>query len=250
MSPEEIEAGRRLLSSPNDILALEYAMNTERLIPAAVRRIGAGYNDGPDDSHEIQSASGIRAMIREGQDIVRFVPDCTGYAASAAHVMNSERWYDILRYAILSSTSEEIDECPSGGEGLGNLLKSAVKTAEDFEQLITAVKSRRYTYTRISRLCMQAMLGIRRGGFGSGDPGYIRVLGFTDKGREILSEMREDCPLPVITNLSKIGKGADGIGEDAMRMLELDIHAADIYNLMNDMDISAGSDYRKKPIIV
>ena len=90
--------------------------------------------------------------------------------------------FDLVRYAVMTTPAEVIDDCPSGGEGLGNLMKSEIMRTESWTQFARRVKSRRYTFTRISRLCMQVMLGIRRQGFDTADgPGYIRVLGFNEK---------------------------------------------------------------------
>ena len=199
-------------------------------------------------------------MLGKGVDISAYVPECTADAGMETGTMLSEgseeRLFDMVRYAVMSSSSEWIDDCPSGGEGLGNLLRSSCAGAKSLDDLIMSVKSRRYTYTRISRLCMQVLLGITREKYCPGDyttaaaePGYIRVLGFNDRGRELLSETRKGglASLPVITNINKEGDLPDETGR---RSLELDVYASDIYSLLTGRDIGSFSDHRQRPIMI
>ena len=247
-----------ILSSPNDILAVEYIMASDRAIPVPVQRRGAGYNDNVDDTCEFQSASGIRDMIASGRSAAGYVPEYAagdlaqaagshGLTGTAAAIDDRDaRLFDLVRYAVLTTPADIIDECPSGGEGLGNLLRSEVSRAVSLNDFILRVKSRRYTYTRISRLLMQLLLDIRRTGYPA-DPCYVRVLGFNDTGRAVLAEtVRNDrASLPVITN---INKEAAGLGSEARKCLELDVLASDIYALISGADMAAGSDHVRRPV--
>ena len=60
----------------------------------------------------------------------------------------------------------------------------------DLEDILTAVKSKRYTRTRLDRMVMCAFLGITEEMMGSPAP-YVRVLAFNDNGREILKKARQ-----------------------------------------------------------
>ncbi|MBR0399829.1 MAG: nucleotidyltransferase family protein [Mogibacterium sp.] len=238
-----------ILSSPNDILAVEYALAMRSAEPVVIRRTGAGYNEGMTHENEFQSASGIREMHRDGLDITPYVPVDTFDAILKSRAAEMSQWWDIIRYAVLSRSAKEIEDCPSGGDGLGNLLKKELLRAESADAFIKAVKSKKYTYTRISRLCMQVVLGITRRRYPHSGPMYIRVLGFNETGRRILAELREKeadhiCPLPVITN---INRESDKLGTSALSLLELDTHAADIYNVISGRDAAACSDHRMRP---
>ena len=142
-----------------------------------------------------------------------------------------------------------IEDCPSGGEGLANLMKSVILTEEKWNHFVRRVHSKRYTYSRISRLCMQTLLGITRNEYAGICPGYIRVLGFNETGRALLGEMKreESASLPVITN---INKEADQLDENSKKLLALDIHASDIYNLACGLDANENSDHIRRPVMV
>ena len=96
---------------------------------------------------------------------------------------------------------------------------------------------------------MQILLGISRKRYNIDRPEYIRVLGFNDKGRELLAEMRDEdtASLPVIIN---VNKSAKDLSEKALALLQLDMHASDIYNLMTTGEIGTYSDHIHSPIII
>jgi hypothetical protein len=58
------------------------------------------------------------------------------------------------------------------------------------EEILTAVKSKRYTRTRLDRMLMCAFLGITDEMLKKPAP-YVRVLAFNDRGREILNNARK-----------------------------------------------------------
>ncbi|MBQ0040733.1 MAG: nucleotidyltransferase [Clostridiales bacterium] len=242
--------GRTVLEGSNDILALEYLKACKRLKPVAVKRVGADYNDELDVDVEYQSATAIRSALRDRKDITDYVPMSVSAAIEQAkysdHLTFSDDWMNTLKYAVMSMTAEEIDACPSGGEGLGNRIKSMIADAKTWDDFIESVKSKRYTHTRISRLCMQIILGINRDYFLSSEPEYVRILGFTKKGRDLISEMSHDESLPLITN---INKQRDLVSAEGIKQLELDIHAADIYNLVTGRDQVVKSDFRMIPVM-
>lgn len=66
----------------------------------------------------------------------------------------------------------------------------AVREFATIEEIQTAVKSKRYTRTRLDRMLMCAYLGITREMLAPPAP-YVRVLAFNDRGREILKKARQ-----------------------------------------------------------
>ena len=247
----EIAGDIRILDQSNDILAIEYIRAMHSAKPVVIKRAGAGYSDPYDERKLYQNASAIRTQTFNGVDMSGFVPDCTSASMKECHLTGPgrDRWFDTLRYAVISTDAAIIEDCPSGGEGLASLLKESAADASSWNDLISHVKSKRYTYTRLSRLCMQLLLGISRSRYDIDRPGYIRVLGFNDTGRELLAEMRDEgsASLPVIIN---VNKSAKDLSESASGLLQLDMHASDVYNLMTTGEIGAGSDHRHQPVIL
>lgn len=258
---EEVSAGEvakelSVLREPNDILALEYILSMKTSRPLAIKRRGAPHSCGGLKTGEYQSASAIRKLLHDrrvkGADLFEglsdWIPEASLEILNRPLLTFTDDWTAVLRYAVMSSDPAFIEDCPSGGEGLGWLLKKAVHDGQSFGEIISSVKSKRYTYTRISRLCMQTVLGITRTKYPYDMPYYARVLGFSSKGRELLSVSAKDvsCSLPFITNINKEWRR---LGDDARNMLGLDVHASDIYNLVTGRSNASDSDHVRTPVM-
>ncbi|MDR2771146.1 MAG: nucleotidyltransferase family protein, partial [Clostridiales Family XIII bacterium] len=92
--------------------------------------------------------------------------------------------------------------------------------------------------------------GITRERFAALDavrPGYLRVLALSEKGGGILRRVKACTDIPIITKLHR----RDTVSASpAAELLALDILASDIYNLIGDGAMRAGSDYRKHPFVL
>ena len=247
----EIRGDIRILDKANDILGIEYIKAMQSAEPVVIHREGAGYGDPYNERIVYQSSSAIRTQTFSGKDLSGYVPECTAKSLKECHLTgpDRDRWFDILRYAVLTADKETIEDCPSGGEGLASLMKASAGSAETWTGFIRRIKSKRYTYTRLSRLCMQLVLAISRSRYNIESPEYIRVLGFNEKGRELLAEMRaeETASLPVIIN---VNKNTEELSRKAEKLLDLDIHSADIYNLLTKGETDTCSDHRHTPVML
>ena len=72
---------------------------------------------------------------------------------------------------------------------------------------------------------------------------YARVLGFSEKGREILSVMKKKSDMPVLSNLA----GLSRYDEKVRRSVELDIRAAGLYNMLHGGSDITGGEYKYVP---
>lgn len=263
----EFQIKRSILGGSNDILGLEYIAAMKAARPLAVKRIGASYADTKLSEAEYQSAGAIRAAVADNaatanktaaasntaiaddtaiDAVSGYIPEVTRRMLRESVLTRPDDCIGYLKYALLGMEASDIEDCPSAGEGLGNILKRGSASAGTLEDLIMHAKSKRYTYTRISRLCMQVLLGISRSRYPQERPSYIRILGFSDAGRKLIADIKEKGSLPVITN---INKEADALDDAGSAMLRLDIHAADVYNLISGRDMEAESDHRLSPVI-
>ncbi len=243
-------------TSSNDILAIEYLkqISDSGLKPITVKRIGASYNEELNAKQQFQSASAIRKALEKGEDVSPYVPADVLLKLNQARALGrfgkpaEERLFNLIRYAIISSTAEQIDECPSGGEGLGNRIKEAVIKSDNLQDLLLASKSKRYTYTRLSRLALQILLGMDRRMYDYETIPYIRILAVSERGRELLSivKKKELNTAPLLTNINKNCNELSSYGKS---VLDLDIKAVDIYNMICGVDLYKESDYCKRPYI-
>lgn len=230
------------LNSANDTLGMEYLSAWNNRPALCIKRNGS-------------SATEIRNLIKNGSykcgTLPKSVEEILFRNISLSDYSNflkerDKNLFEIARFEILKTEANMIDESPQGGEGLGNrLIKSAIK-ARTFDELIELTKSKRYTYTRISRLIFQVLLGIDN--FDYSNPDCIRVLGFNDKGRELLREMRnskdyednEDSikqNLDIVTNINKYNKKEN---------FDFEIKATNLYNAISDNNLEKEHELRKQ----
>ena len=94
-------------------------------------------------------------------------------------------------------TDAEFESLPYGSEGLWRKLMHAARSEATLEAVASAVKSKRYTRSRIDRMILCAFLGLTAKDLAASAP-YIRVLAFNDRGREILKTARQSIDLPNI----------------------------------------------------
>ncbi len=154
--------------------------------------------------------------------------------------------FPMLAQRILTMTEEELERLAAGGEGLGNKIKQSIRKCKSEEELIAAIKSKRYTHTRLSRLMGQILLNITDDDVALAK-NYIRVLAFNEKGSKYIKKIKkaDSCRLPIITNINKELEGLP----DILPTIKKDILAGDLYNLAAGRNMYLHSDFVEKPRI-
>ena len=238
------EAAAELINNPNNILALEYLKNVEKSEVITVKRQGPGYND-MDVSDELASATAIRYLIEEKEDVTGLMPADSASVILDCNRPSEEMLFKLICQKVLTTSAEDLDEICAGGEGLGNKLKNSVRKASSHEDLIEELKSKRYTRTRIERFLIQCLLDIKDV---NNMPNYVRVLAFNKKGSAYLKYIKklEICNLPIITNINKELQDYPEIEET----INKDILATDMYNILTDRNLYKYSEYVAKPYIM
>ena len=107
-------------------------------------------------------------------------------------------------------------------EGLENRIKREAETVNNLSELISKVKTKRYTESRIRRILLNTMLGISKE-IQHETPKYIRVLDFNETGRKILNLAKKSSNLPIIKNTSQVKKiNSENIKKQWFRELMFD----------------------------
>lgn len=233
-----------ILLDSNNILAIEYLKALQYLnsdINAiAIKRKGATYNS-LEIVDNIASATAIREKIfkNEFESISSLMPEkcyelmdqeiINGKLPMALKDFEEEILYNFRKY-----TAEELSTLSDVTEGLENTLKKCSNEKYTLEEFIDAVKSKRYTKTRIQRLAINTLLDIKKLDVEcyKHNLQYIRVLGFTKTGEKLLSKIHNNANLPIVTNVPKFMKIANDVQK---KMMEKDILATNIYTLGHKM---------------
>lgn len=251
-----------VLSSPNNILGIEYlkALKKQKsnIQPITIKREGAKYNDTTvPHSSRFASATAIRNLCQTTNDIItlqKFVPETTfdileenikkGNFVKNISVFDKEIIYTLRKMSIA-----EIANLPDVSEGLEFSLKDAVNQCNSVIELLSLVKRKRYTQTRLQRILLYAILGITKKDMeiSTSTMPYIRVLGFNSKGQELLSTIsKKNRKLEIITSVKKF---MDKKSNNNLKfMLEKDIGATNVYTLGFEYESKANLDYTHKLI--
>ena len=242
---EKISKGKydNFLTS-NNILALEYISTLEKLnskiTPITINRKDNNYNDiDLNKSKDMSSATSIRNNIIENNSILNiknYIPENSYQCLEDffnkynkfpyLHDFEKEIFYILKRMTIY-----EISNIPDVTEGLEYKIKEAVFNSVNLEDLITKIKTKRYTYARICRILINALLGITKQDFNMSKNivPYARVLGFSKKGKSLLSRIsKENENINLITSVKKFKDSCTD--EHLKRLLEIDILSTYLYN--------------------
>ena len=195
------------LNAPNTALALCYLRALKRLnsplIPVPVLR--------PTDYHAAEmetwpSASAVRGALLRGDwaGVRAAVPEEALPAlmrAVRAGICPPDGLDAALRHTLLTTPREQIAAWPGVGEGLEGRILKAAQTAVSREELIALVKTRRYTWGRLSRALCHGLMGVTAEQLPL-LPDSARLLGFRESARHLLRCMQESG-FPLITRLSR-----------------------------------------------
>jgi len=227
-----------VLAEPNNILALEYLKYTDKSQPVTVKREGTGYHD-MKAAGKFASASFIRQQMLAGEPVDTLMPNSVEIDVHDIEARD-RALFQMTAQKILTTPAEELDRIMSGDDGLGNLAKKVVRNCSSLDELAEALKSKRYTRTRVQRFAAQILLGITRADVLQAKD-YVRVLAFNEKGSRYLKQVKkaEICGLPVITNINKDLEHAPGIRST----IEKDILASDLWNLAMGRNLYKHSDF-------
>lgn len=172
---------------PNDILAVEYikAMLQQEspMRPLVIARNG-DYHDRQADRNE-PSATAVRNCIVSGQSWLEYVPEAARSDLADAPVHTLEAGERAVLARLRTMREDEFAALPFGSEGLWRRLMHCCHTQSTVADILAAAKTKRYTYTRLSRMLLCAYLGITAADLAQKAP-YVRILAFNDCGRALL----------------------------------------------------------------
>jgi predicted nucleotidyltransferase len=243
MSIEEI-------GSSNNILGLEYIRSLKELKskikPHLIKRIGAHYHD--EKHYETySSATAIRkCVIKEDWEKVKSgVPDYSYQIihrelANGKGPVSIECMESFLLPFLRTFDRDEMKKYYGFVEGLDARFKECASNCATINEFFSCVKAKRFTYTRIKRLLLNLVFHIKdeliKKSYDEG-PQYIRILGFNEKGRDYLSEIKKELRIPLLTTPSrwaKVLKSSEKFGEiDAdlfFKQFMLDIKETEIHS--------------------
>ena len=256
----DFEKYSKILSSPNNILGIEYLKALKKynssIKPMCISRFKAEYNSS-NFSENIASATAIRELIKNKNfDTIKTViplesssvlMDCIN---SGCVVPDLNYFEKEIIYTLRKMSIEEIANIPDVSEGLEFSIKKAANSCNNIYDFLDIVKSKRYTVTRLQRILLYALLGISKEDMQLSkkvEKPYIRVLGFNDNGKKLVSEIATKNPeLKLITSVKKFVDSNSN--KDLQIIFDKDILATDVYSLAFENNSLANLDFKNSVI--
>lgn len=244
------EKAAELLSQPNNILALEYIKQcTLQGAPFrlwGIPRRDDGYHSqtlpkvSSDTELPMASAGAMRAAWKKGEyeQVSRFLPRETYHLLleqKELETVSLEDYYSVIAANILTSSPEELAAMYGVTGGMEHAMEKALRTSSTVEALISNIKTKRYTWTGISRALIQSMIGLAREDYLESvrrNINYAHVLAFNDRGQKLLAYIKKEADprIPIFSNLSREAK--PDMPEQIL--LKYDLLATSFYHLARE----------------
>ncbi|MEE4253033.1 MAG: nucleotidyltransferase [Desulfuromusa sp.] len=238
-----------ILLEPNNILGIEYLKSLKQIEssirPATIQRIGAGYHDIETTEEGIASATGIRKKLAASESVDELLPPLVLQILKQTIVSGrvfSEDNYCRLLLSQIFRNSASLSDYWLVENGMENRLLNVAENAFSLEELISGLKSRQLTRTRIQRMLLSILLGLNKDSvpqlFSSG-PQYLHLLAASGKGKKFLASRRKQRTTPLIQNFSRVYAilkryhGSESTAYDlSLKQLDLELRATKTYTLL------------------
>lgn len=212
--------GKRV-DTPNDLLGISYIKtilkNHYKIKPFCIKRT----NDYHDKTiGNISSATAIREALKEEKDIKESVPNFV--LPYLQHLHFIEDYFELLKYKIL--TDSDLSRYQTVDEGIENKLKKEILNCHNYQDFIYKIKTKRYTYNKISRMLLHILVGMKKEfAEKNKEIEYIRILGFNKNGRNYLNKVKKEIDIKILSKFER----------DCSEMLDFELYTTSIYDLIN-----------------
>lgn len=254
----DIRKYANVLSSPNNVLGIEYLkalINLKSNLKAiTIKRANTSYNS-TNIINGFASSTAIRKIINNPSSLSKVVPEET-FSIISDKIKHGQiikglvSFEKEILYKLRTSPIDYIANLPDVSEGLEFSIKNAANSCNNIMDLISLVKSKRYTQTRIQRILLYALLDITKQDMEYSRKGvpYIRILGMTENGKHLLSEIASNKKLNIITSPKKFMDNCNN--KIVKNLFSKDILASNIYTLGYEYESLSNLDFSTPLITV
>lgn len=227
-----------LLSEPNNILGIEYCKALQKIgstiEPQTIKRIGSSYhNTELSGEHPFVSASALRTYILSGApatSIEAYLPEGSLSDIEAQKPGSEEALSSLLYYKLLSEKASGFEAYLDVSRELSDKICGHIAEYVDYGSFCDLLKSKELTHSRIRRALLHILLNIKKEEYlpilQNTQVPYARVLGFRKAAAPLLSEIKAQSTIPLITKLADVTPEPDSAFE---KLLNLDIYSSSLY---------------------
>lgn len=232
-----------MIKTPNNILAIEYLKALLRenssIRPRCFRRVGNGYYDYKLNV-AYSSAISIRHALKLGTSIMRIMDQ----VPASCHPLMLEQvnksypifpgdFDTILKYRLLTEAPNGYTKYADVSSDLSDKIRKNLFKMDNMEDFCDLLKTKDLTHARISRCLGHILLDITQDEIDElkscKTACYVRVLGFRQSAEDLLSQIKANTSIPLITKPADAGKL---LSEEGRRQFEKDIEVSHIYEMI------------------
>lgn len=242
----ELNQLESILSSPNNILGIEYLKALQRLSssihPVPIHRIASGYHSAQIQD-EISSATAVRQLLETTLDLSKHskansllskaVPpsvheNLTAYYQVKTPIVSNDL-STVLNYCFL--TKSNYDLYAEWSKELSNRATRMLPACYSFDSWAEQLKSKNITHTRICRSLIHLITNITKEDMQQYKQSdyclYARILGFRTESVSLLSSLKKQCQIPILTKAADAKTKLTPLG---LHLFEQEVLASQLYN--------------------
>ena len=187
------------INTPNDLLALSYLKVINKynynITPLSIKRTN-NYHSNTLDNSNIVNASLIIKLYNEDKNISNYIAT---NSINKLIKIDYNYLYSLLRLQIINNINN-LNEFQTVEEGIENRIKKYIYKSNTWEELVKNIKTKRYTYNRINRMLIHILNNYKKTDNDNINIDYIRILGFNNKGRKHLNNIKKNIDIKLISN--------------------------------------------------
>lgn len=251
----------KTISNPNNILSIEYLKAIKKINsnikPFTIKRKHSSYHN-KDLTGTISSATAIREQLLNNfmiENIRPAIPPITyeyleNFFKENKDFNSFNNFSMILLYLLRNSNSENLKDIIDVSEGLDNRIIKCSNNYSSIDQILDCISTKRYTMTRLKRIFIHLLIGMSKNiieELHSYGPQYIRVLGLSSRGINMLKIAKKTSTLPIVTKFADYKKLKNKI---VNQMISFDKKATDVYFMgLRKSKMKMNLDYLISPYI-
>ena len=232
---------KSLLSTPNNILGLEYVYTIKKigshLRPVLIKRKGSDYHDKSIAyNKEHSSATALRKYLSLHSELnglesslmpssIEIIKKSKPLFADDFRGSISRKLYDLLYNDVDLSIYSDISP------NLSDRIYKLNKNYSDYETMVASIKSKDYTFTRISRALCHILLNIKKSDTDiyKNNIKYSKLLGFRRSSGNLLKLIKTRSQL---INITKSADAKDILRDEkeTYKLFMSEVYASYIYN--------------------
>src|SRR5699024_8376333 len=185
------------LVKPNNTVCFSYIQTIFEhnlpIKPLTIKRTSSNYHDETITS-TIASATSIRKQLFQqvliSHETAATIPEETSnqlahYKDHATLWHSWEKYFHLIHYRVLTMSLTELAAIQGVDEGLEHRLKKKARKATSFINWMEAIKTKRYTWTRLQRMFVHLLTNTKKTDIEASvkkdSVPYVRLLGLTKK---------------------------------------------------------------------